>query len=628
MRSRRWIWILLCLLLAAGAWLVWFSHGRGGLPGRPHETAAAAPAGVSAKRPYPAVAQAKPLTILSTNNAEAAKAAAARANEFRYRLSNTSRTIGELASDPHAILLENALIDTGARLNLSIPKALQASGDPGAYIVQANGPINNTFRMALAQSGAQIVSYIPNNAYLVTLTQSGATALAADGFPVLPYEPYYKVSPSLLPWVGKALPDGATLNVELFPGKEKATIQAIDAAGGQVVSQAQSQNGLIVTVVPPSDWTVVPGLAGTHIVEPSYRRTPANDLSRATVGVAVDSQTQSNYLNLSGSNVLVEVNDSGIDHTHPDLTGRVFGDFPSSLLDTNGHGTHVAGIIAGDGTKSTTVTNAQGSIMPATNYQFRGMAPLARLYSVGAIDNTFTFLNYNDQYLQETPALTNALISNNSWNYDGDSSYDLAAASYDAAVRDALPQVTGSQPVLFVFSAGNDGNGDDTTYPGNGTPDSILSPATAKDVITVGAIQEFRNITNIVTNADGTISAPWQAQTSTGDRIAGFSSRGNVGINTEGTYGRFKPDVVAPGASIISTRSSQWDIGTYFYQSPTNYNISDISVIVGANSLGKGHFPLVPTNTVQVIIQPIPNAKRPFQVNFTADDKRSEISFI
>ena len=74
--------------------------------------------------------------------------------------------------------------------------------------------------------------------------------------------------------------------------------------------------------------------------------------------MAIDTQTTTNYMNLSGSNVLVEVNDSGIDATHPDFSAnhtvqvRVIGDSALSLVDTNGHGTHVAGIIAGDGTES------------------------------------------------------------------------------------------------------------------------------------------------------------------------------------------------------------------------------------------------------------------------------------
>ena len=232
----------------------------------------------------PAVAQARPFTILSTNNVQAAAAARAKANQFRYRLSNTTKTIGELVNDRHAILLANALIDTSAKLNLSIPKKLQSPGEPGAYIVQANGPIDNAFRAMLAQSGAQIVSYIPNNAYLVTLSASGANTLAADGLQVIPYEPYYKVSASLMPWIGKSLPAAATLNVELFPGNEQPAIQGIEAAGGKVLSQEESQNGWIVNVQPPADWTAVPALPGVHIVEPSYKRAPANDLSRADGG--------------------------------------------------------------------------------------------------------------------------------------------------------------------------------------------------------------------------------------------------------------------------------------------------------------------------------------------------------
>ena len=608
MRARRVILISVCLLLAAGAW---FFRSQGHHPLVNSRTTPSA-------LPAAAVSKVAPFTILSTNNVQAAAAERAKAIQTGYRLSNTTKTIGELVNDRHAILLANALIDTGAKLNLAIPKQLQARGEPGAYIVQANGPIDNAFRAMLAAAGAQIVSYIPNNAYLVTLAKSGADELASGGFPVVPYEPYYKVSASLLPWVGKSLPPDATLNVELFPGSEQTAIPAIEAAGGKVLSQEQSQNGLIVNVQPPADWTALPALPIAHIVEPSHRRVPANDLSRATVGVALDTQTQTNYLNLTGSNVLVEVNDSGIDMMHPDFSAggtvmppRVIGDSALSLVDTNGHGTHVAGIIAGDGTESITVSNAQGSIMPGATNQFRGMAPAATLYSVAALGNNGGKF-VSDQYLQEAPALTNALISNNSWNYINDSDYDLAAASYDAAVRDALPMATGSQPVLFVFSAGNGGNGDDTTDPGSGTPDSIESPGTAKNVITVGAIQEFRSITNEVTNMDGTIGTPWKDQTSTSYRIAGFSSRGNVGIDTEGTFGRFKPDVVAPGTSIVSTRSEQWDIYSYFYQSPTNFNIQDFSVIIQANALaGPIRFPTIPNNTVGVTIQLFSNPRSP-----------------
>ena len=163
--------------------------------------------------------------------------------------------------------------------------------------------------------------------------------------------------------------------------------------------------------------------------------------------------------------------------------------------------------------------------MPATNGQFRGKAPVATLYSVAAMA---TFGTDSRPRLQEAAALTNALISNNSWNYGGDNAYDLAAASYDAAVRDALPEVTGSQPVLFVFSAGNDGGGDNDG--GGGNPDTILSPATAKNVITVGALEQLRNITNIVTDLNSNqTSTPWQPETDTSYAGGRFFKPGQCG---------------------------------------------------------------------------------------------------
>ena len=181
-------------------------------------------------------------------------------------------------------------------------------------------------------------------------------------------------------------------------------------------------------------------------------------------------------------------------------------------------------------------------------------------------------------------------------------------------MRDALPEVTGSQPVLFVFSAGNDGGGGDDGTGGN--PDTILSPATAKNVITVGAIEQFRYITNIVTALDGTSNDIWRPKTDTSFQVADFSSRGNVGIGTEGTYGRFKPDVVAPGTFVVSTRSSQWD--QYAYYNPTNYDYNThTNLTINANTLNLPYGISVKPNAVGVFIIINPNrfSATPFPTN-------------
>jgi subtilisin-like proprotein convertase family protein len=537
---------------------------------------------------------------LASTNALKAAAAAAKTNRFAWRLHNTDKTIGELQHDTHAILLENAFIDTSAKFTLKIPKNLQSQGDPGAYIVQARWAISPEFKSMLAAEGATVVSYIPNNAYLVRASEAVADNLAANTLvqAVIAYEPYYKVQAPLLAMADKSLPQSQQLNLALFPDNAQATIEQIKQLGGLIVSEENSPAGYpIVRVQPPADWTAVAGLPGVHIVEPYLRRHLANDLARPMLGISTNSVTINNYFNLTGKNVMVEVNDSGVDTNHPDFnTGgeRVFYNNPAEGIDTEGHGTHVAGIIAGDGTESATVTNASGSVMPGVAGQFRGKAPAATMFAMNFQDD--------DQTLQQTAATNGALISNNSWDFTGDFGYDLAAASYDAATRDSLPFVTGSQPVLFVFSSGNEGSG--------GVPDTIDSPATAKDVMTVGAIQELRAITNQVTNADGTISTPWLGETIDSNNVPGFSSIGNVGVGTEGTFGRYKPDVIAPGTFVVSCRSSEWDTAAYF--NPTNNEISEFPDFVPTNSVSVAPFNFfVPSNAVEVIIETIPNIGSP-----------------
>jgi subtilisin family serine protease/subtilisin-like proprotein convertase family protein len=511
------------------------------------------------------------------------------ANSLAHRLSNTTKPLSQLVHRPTALLLENALLDTTQPVALAIPDYLRAHGDPGAYVIQSRALLDDAFRARLSAAGASIVAYIPNQAYLVHASKAVAQQLQADlqTQAVLPYEPYFKLEPPLLALAveQQPLPQNQALNLLLFPDARAAALDDLNNLGVQVLGEERSPFGPVLKVQagsagipagqtsPVGQTGILPALAGlssVQEVELARTRVLANDLSRARVAVAANTVTPDNYLGLTGSNVLVNVNDSGVDTNHPDLQGRVFCDLPISGVDSNGHGTHVAGIIAGSGFESLTVTNASGSIMPAVGLQFRGQAPAAQVFAIVANPDPGPV---SDTYLQETAASTSAFISNNSWHYANDNAYDLAAARYDAAVRDALPGVPGSQPVLFVFGAGNVGNGTNNGL--GGDPDSVQSPATAKNVITVGAIDQPRYIANQAwqcATVNGTnvcqTNQPWLGLTDTNNAVAAFSSRGNVGVGIEGDFGRFKPDVVAPGTFVVSTRSTQWDQLAYY--SPTN----------------------------------------------------------
>lgn len=513
-----------------------------------------------------------------------------RDSSFAFRLRNTEAAVEELILNDRAILLRNALIDTTSTDPLQIPESLRTTRPAEAFIVQANGPITREFHERLVQSGAEVLSYVPNNALLVRASAEVSERLAADPgtHAIMGLEPYFKLSPSLIEQVlgGSEPQSGQELVVTVPEGVDPSA--ELGSIGVQELGRSRGPFGTLVTVsVPAGRLAALAAVPGIHRVEPRRTISLANDLTGYALGSTTNPANTGPFEGLTGNKVLVNVNDSGVDATAPDLEGRVFtqAGVPAALRDPNGHGTHVAGSIAGDGSQSSTVQiPPQGS---TNNMDFQGRAPEASIFIL-PVDLAFGPAS-GDSWLQETAAnaperfnaKTNILISNNSWGYTGPDIYEYSthSASFDAAVRDALPGETGDQPILYVFAAGNDGAGGDNGI--GGVPDTILSPANAKNVITVGALESPRYLTNAVIS--GTNGLPvqigsqvlvpgWETnggpyftnrilekRTDSDWQVAGYSSRGNVGIGIEGTVGRFKPDVVVPGTFISSVRSTQWE---------------------------------------------------------------------
>lgn len=585
MRLQPRTWLVISVLSLVGAAVFWrlgeqrLSRGNGrttpAATGDLPATASArsfSNAAVSTMAPdhAPALPAAVRQATAGTDPATTPVSAKARWGELRLR--NTDRSIDELTRDGKALLLRNAVIDTSAGTSLAIPDALRAGPEPGAFVVQAQGEITPAFRVAIEQAGATYVSYLPNNAYLVRATSAQADALRAIAGvgAVLAYEPYYKLEPSLLARAvdGQPADDKARLNLTLLPGTRDDAVKDLRTLGLEVIGEYRTPFGPAVVVEPATvSLAAIARLPSVQGVELAKKRQLLNDLARVRLGISGATNAPgsfTNHLGLTGTNVVVNINDSGVDPTHPDLEGRITSDVASTLVDLDGHGTHVAGTILGSGKMSSTISNAPGSTVPGLDV--RGMAPAATAFALPIDLITGPLLS--DAYLQEMAATnyyvtrgrTNLPISNNSWGYTFSTEYDSGAASYDAAVRDALPTMPGAQPILYVFAAGNEGFGEENGQ--GGEPSTIRSPATAKNVITVGAIESPRNITNEVyfpdANGDLQTNQVFLAETDTDYQVTSFSSRGNVDPGIEGTFGRFKPDVVAPGAFTLSTRGKDW----------------------------------------------------------------------
>ncbi len=213
---------------------------------------------------------------------------------------------------------------------------------------------------------------------------------------------------------------------------------------------------------------------------------------------------------INGSGIGVAVLDSGIAPAN-DLVlpnGRVVAsvDFTSSPAqgDPGGHGSHVAGIISGNGNDS-----AQG---------WMGIAPGANVINVrvigsGGSTNMSTVVR-GIQWVVQNRKTYNIRVMNLSLGA-------LMSTSYRDDPLAAAVEIAWHSGIVVVAAAGNEG-------PAAGT---IVTPGSDPFIITVGALDDAGTLTT----AD--------------DTIASFSSRGPT------VDGLHKPDLLAPGRRIVSVRS-------------------------------------------------------------------------
>jgi len=424
---------------------------------------------------------------------------------------------------------------------------------PGSlFVVQLIGPVKDEWLEAVRATGATIVAYVPANAYVVRARGAAVQALRAlrraSAFVqfIGRFEPGYRLSPPLrdLAETAEATSGGAPpidVTVQVTMGTESAeTLQALRSiAIGPIRSHRVLDYLNVAMRVSRSRLTELAQLDGVFAVDERRERRRLDEVQGMIFANRIGSDgraTGPGYLAWLaakgfasaqfGSFVVNIVDDATSLQGHPDIaSGRVAFELnPSGQSGAQaGHGFFNAHIAGG-------MNDSTGSAyQDASGYHYGlGIAPFARVGATAVFGPGSTTAT---AYESDAYAL-GARISSNSWGYDA-TRYNVDAQEVDAIVRDAQRSVAGQQPMVMVFAAGNDG-----ARVGAG---SVKSPATAKNVIAVGASENDRP-----TGTDGCGRIDSDADNA--NDLAPSSSRGPV--NSAGGDGRFKPDLVAPGVHL------------------------------------------------------------------------------
>lgn len=455
------------------------------------------------------------------------------------------------------------------------------------HIVQLIGPAKTEWLEAVAGAGGTARGALDGYRMLVSALPSAASALAELPFveAVTPYRAAMKISPRLRPDVeGRSLDlaklrdvaqveERRQVQVTLFEGESaQAVAETIRASGGEVLA---TDARVVVAIAGQGALLDLAHQEGVAAILPF--EFPENTNDRATEVMNIPADRVIGGTHLTGAGQIVGVVDSGLDTgdpatIHPDLRGRVTilsspnqspGEsldrppFDDGAVDQRSHGTHVAGSVAGDGSAALT---AGAKSVP------RGVAHEAHVHFIGVGQRvTWRPPSTRKPYglhglplagpsrLFEVAYAAGARIHVNSWGAPVFGQYDAQSRNVDAFAfthRDAL----------VIFAAGN--SGQDEQGDAQIDPDSIASPATAKNALTVGATENDRPAGSLPTPGRDVQwnqllgFAPFAAAKHVSDNPAGmalFSSRGPT------DDGRIKPEVVAPGTNVLSLRSSAFD---------------------------------------------------------------------
>jgi len=533
---KRLLWIPGILLLGLGFWLL-------GRPGKPALEAPAEP-GLSRQ--------------------EASEKSASALKAIRPQLSPPRPSLS--SSEGSAIYLRSGSIQP---LGTDVPTYARPSDRGYPWMVLFDGPIQPDWREALESNGAVIRAYLPDNALLLEIPEVGLRSLqdlphvAGSG----EYRPKHKIQPLLAALSKKEPLLSIPITIQTFsPDDTDGIVRQLNASGASDIRATPARRwGIVRAVLSARAAVELALLPEVQWVEHHQLPELLNDLAMADEHLNIETARVEH--GLDGAGQIVAIADTGLDTgdnntLHPDFTGRLLHVFDTGRLtnwsDTYYHGTHIAGSLLGSGA--------------ASSGQYRGAAPAAELVfqSIMTANNTLNLPDdLNDFY--QPPYGLDARIHSDSWGSAVEGEYTMDSMTTDEFIWD--------HPGMFIaYAAGNAG----IDYNRDGVVDamSLDAPASAKNVLAVGASEGGRPSGSGGMTAR-TYGSAWSSDyrvppistdlistspTGAPQGIAAFSSRGPA------ADGRTKPDIVAPGTDIISTRSrASTDTGWGLLASNTNY---------------------------------------------------------